>query len=225
MHMWVSPTPPRRKALRMQANESQSLKWVLNHEGYISNDKYDPGGLTKWGIIQREYNAARAKWGKPAQSVRLMTWDEMTAIYHFNYMTAIHYDELPDGIDNILFDMAVNSGPSAAIKIAQRVLCQLGHAVTIDGILGPETLQALHDIDPTDFIRAFTNRHLVFFRSLRTWWRFGTGWSARILGRKDRAGNVIETGVLQESLSLLEKAASVIPAGASATATQPLVTN
>lgn len=194
----------------MRDNSQASLKWVIAHEGYISNDKYDPGGLTKWGIIQSEYNAFRRLNNKVAQSVRLMTWDEMTTIYIKKYMASIHYDDLPSGIDNILFDMAVNSGPRAAILLAQKVLVALGHTVAVDGILGVETLGALHDIDPRTFIERFTNRHLQFFRSLRTWWRFGGGWKARIFGRVDRNGHIVETGVLQESLSLIGNVASKV---------------
>jgi len=38
---------------RFRACLDQTFKW----EGGYSNDKYDPGGATMHGIIQREYDA------------------------------------------------------------------------------------------------------------------------------------------------------------------------
>ena len=39
------------------------LPLVLVQEGGHSNDAHDPGGMTMYGIIQKEYDAKRRQWG------------------------------------------------------------------------------------------------------------------------------------------------------------------
>ena len=47
------------------------VKIVLDHEGYVSDDSNDPGGLTKYGISSRAY---------PELDVSELTQDEAIAI-------------------------------------------------------------------------------------------------------------------------------------------------
>ncbi|MFZ1893647.1 MAG: glycosyl hydrolase 108 family protein, partial [Rhodoplanes sp.] len=92
------------------ANYPRCLANTLREEGGWSNHPSDPGGPTMRGIIQREYTKYRAGKGLPNQSVRYITEVELQEIYAGNYWKPMLGDRWPKGPDQIVFDIAVNSG-------------------------------------------------------------------------------------------------------------------
>lgn len=80
---------------------ARCIEFVLAEEGGTVNDPHDPGGLTKYGISQRSY---------PDVDILRLTLDDATAIYRRDYWDKIRGDELPAGIDLLVFDSAVNQG-------------------------------------------------------------------------------------------------------------------
>lgn len=150
------------------------LPFTLVYEGGYSDDPHDPGGKTMKGIIQRVYDGYRDRKGLPRQWVKYIRDAEVEEIYQDNYWALIRGDQLPDGVDLVVFDFCVNSGPGRAIMEAQRVL-----GLRIDGMLGPATLAALERCDPEKFIRAYVEARRAFLHKLSTFWRFGTGWIRR----------------------------------------------
>lgn len=116
------------------------LAVVLGHEGGYVNHPNDRGGATNKGVTQRRYDEYRASIGLPLQDVKNITNEEVTAIYKKYYWIPARCDRMPPPLDLMLFDAAVNHGPSRAVKMLQRVL-----GVTEDGIVGPKTLAALDE--------------------------------------------------------------------------------
>ena len=80
-------------------------------------------------------------------------------------------DELATGVDLMVFDIAVNSGPGTAGKILQRVI-----GATVDGAIGPKTVAASQKMEPQDIIRAMEKEREEFYRGLSTFDVFGKGW-------------------------------------------------
>lgn len=162
-------------------NFERSLKLVLQHEGKFSNDPQDPGGVTMEGIIQRVYDAYRDSKNldrrplRPSMYGRQDWIQERDEIYRKNYWNKVRADDLPSGIDYAVFDGAVNSGPYQASKWLQRAL-----GVEGDGIIGPITLKAAKEADPTAIIAKLSDNRLDMLKRLRTWERFGRGWSTRV---------------------------------------------
>lgn len=162
-------------------NFERALRLVLQHEGKFSNDPLDPGGVTLEGIIQRVYNAYRDSKGldrrplKPSMFGRQDWIQERDDIYRRNYWNKVRADELPSGIDYAVFDGAVNSGPSQAIKWLQRAI-----GVDADGKIGPVTMAAVSKADPAAIITKLSDNRIEMLKSLSTWKRFGNGWSARV---------------------------------------------
>lgn len=98
---------------------------VVAMEGGFSNDPSDHGGATNRGITA----AALAHWrGRPVTTadVHAIQPEEARAIYHANYWNTVRGGELPGGIDLVVFDISVNSGPGRAVK-----MLQLGSGLTI----------------------------------------------------------------------------------------------
>lgn len=164
------------------ARERESLARVLVHEGGYVNHPSDPGGPTNKGVTQRVYDSYRKGKSLAKRSVKSITNDEVADIYDRQYWDAVKGDQLPPGVDYVLFDGAVNSGPSQSIKWLQRALGPL-YTGRVDGIMGMGTLTALRSVNNHDALidRICANR-LAFLRALKTWKTFGKGWSARVAG-------------------------------------------
>tara|TARA_R110000772_G_scaffold99174_2_gene198863 strand:- start:19974 stop:20837 length:864 start_codon:yes stop_codon:yes gene_type:complete len=158
-------------------NFNRALTAVLVHEGGYVNHPRDPGGATNKGITYRTYNAWRKSQGQKPRDVRNITDKEVAAIYKKQYWDAVKADELPSGLDNAVFDYAVNSGPGRAAKDLQRVL-----GVTPDGSVGSNTLAAAKGKDASASVNQLCDRRMAFFRSLKTWGTFGKGWTRRLVG-------------------------------------------
>lgn len=167
----------------MNSNFEPSLKRVLVHEGGFVNDPDDPGGPTNRGVTQRVYNGFRTRKGLAPRSVRLITAEEVAEIYKAQYWDAVRGDDLPSGLDYAVFDFAVNSGVSRAVKYLQKVL-----GVAQDGILGERSLAAAHERDVMMILEQYIADRMTFLRSIRKgggWKKFGRGWTRRVMGEKD----------------------------------------
>lgn len=169
---------------------AETLKW----EGGYSNHPDDPGGATNYGVIQARYDEYNRDLGRPAKSVKQITKAEVDDIYKRYYWDRVNADACPSGVDLALFDFVVNSGPSQGVKSAQRVL-----GVDLDGVMGPVTLKALQDVEPSVFIKAYMSERERFLRSLKIFPTFGKGWLRRTAGIREKAlkmakyGHVIPT--------------------------------
>jgi lysozyme family protein len=157
----------------MQANYPRCLANTLNEEGGFSNDPRDSGGPTMRGIIQREYTAYRRRKGLSDQSVRYISEAELQEIYAGNYWRPMCGDLWPKGPDQIVFDIAVNSGTGRAPAI-------MGAAIGSSS-RDPATLAALaaNSNDKVGIVKRACARRSSFYRSLSNFDAFGRGWLAR----------------------------------------------
>jgi len=165
----------------MIRNWQRAYKVIKVYEGGNVDHPKDPGGRTSRGVTQRVYDAYRAKNKKPKQDVYKASAPEISEIYHDQYWKVAKCDELPSGVDLVVFDISVNSGPKRAYKILQAALRQRGNAnCPVDGVPGMVTVQAAIDDGDNDLLIAeMGKRRLAFYKNLATWNTFKGGWSAR----------------------------------------------
>ncbi len=156
-----------------QENYPRYLANTLREEGGWSNHPSDPGGPTMRGVIQARYNEYRRKWGKPLQSVRHITEDELQIIYRDGYWNKVEGDRWPKGPDQIMFDIGVNSGPARGLSI-------LGQAMDVTS-RNPQGLAAVaaRSADKVGIVKRACVRRAGFYRSIRTFAVFGRGWLSR----------------------------------------------
>lgn len=174
---------------------------TLEFEGGKDDDPVDPGGRTAYGIIQTEYNKWRRKNGLPTRDVWRISESEKQTIYWENYWVPLKCEELPAGIDFVMYDYGVNSGIGRAIRHAQKVL-----GVPVDGKLGPITLGALKAANPTKFIDDLDNLRLSYLEGLKIWYRFGRGWSRRVKEGREYAKSLLPPIETTPKLSVKKKA-------------------
>lgn len=143
---------------------------LLGHEGGYSNHKQDRGGETMWGVT-----SAVARANSYHGAMKDLPVEKAKEIYRNAYWNPIRADELPASIRYIVFDAAVNSGVTQAIKWLQRAI--KAHE---DGVVGKDTIAACHALDGHLVARRMLAIRLEFMASLSTWPSFGRGWARRI---------------------------------------------
>lgn len=153
----------------------QCLDLVLAHEGGFVHHTFDPGGATNFGITHKTLSQARGRRAG-VEDVRQLSKAEAGAIYRQFYWEPIRAGEMPAGVALAVFDLAVNSGISRAVRLLQSTL-----GAKVDGVVGAHTLEAACRADAADLIRRLTRARLGFLARLATWPVFGRGWRRRVL--------------------------------------------
>lgn len=165
----------------MQSNWEQSLKKMLVHEGGYANHPQDPGGRTNLGVTQRVWE----EWkGSPSDEneMRSLTVEQVTPLYKKRFWDAARCDDLPSGVDYVVFDFAVNAGVGRS-AITLQTIC----GVARDGAIGPMTLAAVNQYDPKTLIEKFSAHREFFYKQLSTYPVFGKGWIRRVNEVKETA--------------------------------------
>ena len=158
----------------MEINFDKCLAKVLDHEkGYVFH-KDDPGGETNLGVTKKVYDNWTAENDLVVKDMRDITVDDVMPIYKKNYWLKAKCDQLPIGVDYVIFDMSVNHGVSRAAKFLQGVV-----GAEKDGIIGSKTLAMVDDMDKSDMIEALCLEREDFYRNLKTFNTFGRGWLNR----------------------------------------------
>lgn len=118
---------------------------TLRHEGGFVNDPHDRGGATNYGITKAVYE----RWiGHPVtvDDMKTMPIEHAREIYRKQYFLDCGYDHLPEEIQDVMFDMAVNHGPVGAGKLLQRTVNTIVEKdIAVDGLVGEGTRKAVDD--------------------------------------------------------------------------------
>lgn len=158
----------------MKDNFAEALQHVLKHEGGFVNHPSDPGGMTNLGCTKKVWEE-HCGHSVDEKAMRSLTPDDVAPLYKRKYWDKIQGDELPTGVDYIVFDAAINSGPGRAAKWLQACI-----GVEPDGGIGPKTLAAVSAFDDKQLIQDYSKRRLSFMMDLPTWNTFGKGWTRRV---------------------------------------------
>lgn len=152
---------------------------LLDREGGFVSHKSDRGAATNLGITQRTYTMWRNDHGGTYKDVRDITKSEAKAIYRANYWDAARCDELPEAVREIHFDAAVNHGPARANK-----LLQAAAGVDTDGVIGEQTMAAVHGMDGRLLKARYVAARYAFYGDIinrdRSQLVFMAGWMNRM---------------------------------------------
>ena len=169
----------------MKENWQKSFEFMLQSEGGYVNHPQDPGGRTNLGVTQRVWE----EWvGRESneKEMRSLTPAMVAPLYKRKFWDTCKCDELPAGVDYLVFDFAVNAGPGRSAKILQTAV-----GTTPDGAIGPKTLAAVRAQDPAALIDKFSDAKEAFYRSLPTFETFGKGWLNRVAAVKIKANSML----------------------------------
>jgi len=175
------------------SNWKQAFEQMLASEGGFTDDERDNGnklpdgrkGSTMLGVTQFNWEQHIGHQVTHDQ-MRKLTPADVEPLYKKTYWDAVSADELPSGIDYLVFDMGVNAGPGRSIKLLQSAV-----GVPADGGLGPITMKAVLAADPVELIEKFSQEKEAFYRSLASFKDFGKGWLNRVAAVKVKANSML----------------------------------
>ncbi|MFQ1700942.1 holin-associated N-acetylmuramidase [Loktanella agnita] len=126
-------------------NVTEIANEIVSREGGYVNDPDDPGGATKYGVTIHTMRRLGLDLTQDDQvdaaDVRVLTRAHAVSIFVEHYFRKPGIDKLPQPLHATVFDMYVNAG-AHAVKILQRLLSDMRIAVTVDGVIGPQTVSA-----------------------------------------------------------------------------------
>lgn len=143
-----------------------AVEFVLRFEGGFTDDSRDPGSITKFGISQRAH---------PNVDIKSLTIEQAKEIYLQDYWERCNCGDLPPALGLLLFDSAVNQGPTAAIRALQRSL-----GVKADGVVGPVTIGTAITNPLHESVAEFVARRALHYATLPMLGTFGLGWFRRL---------------------------------------------
>lgn len=137
---------------------------VFGHESAAEPVRGAEGdGARRLGIPLKMLAAFRGVPVTP-EGLQTLTRDEAREILRANYWNALNCDNLPAGVDLVVFDFAVTVGSSPAAKLLQKVV-----HVEQDGEVGTITTGAARSIDPSHVVNVFSDGRIEFYRTLPDW--------------------------------------------------------
>ncbi len=123
----------------------QIAEEIVAREGGYVNDPDDPGGATNYGVtihtMRRLGMDLDGDGDVDTRDVRALTRDQAVDIFVAHYFEKPRIDDLPDPLHATVFDMAVNAGPSRAVKLLQQLFVDMGYDIAVDGAIGPQTIR------------------------------------------------------------------------------------
>lgn len=145
----------------------RAFEILLEHEGRFSNDPFDRGGKTKFGISQAAY---------PKLDIENLTVDAAKSIYLVDYWVKNGCDRMPWWAALCVFDCGVNQGVRTAAGLIQQAV-----RVFQDQRVGPMTLKAIRKADPMEAMATFQALRAARYVNTLGYDRFGHGWLRRVM--------------------------------------------
>ena len=173
----------------MQSNWEKSFDEVIKSEGgfVLTDISGDLGGQTYAGIA-RKPNPGWVGWKLIDDGV--MPNKTMVMDFYKTIWNSVKCDDLPAGVDYLVYDFAVNAGPGQSAKLLQRAVC-----VPADGGIGPITLAAVKSKDAKELIDLFTEQKKSFYNLIvqnrPEQVKFLKGWMNRVNHSKEIASHMV----------------------------------
>jgi len=129
---------------------------VLKDEGgFFHNQK--TGEIVNFGITLKFMKSVVDKNATEA-TIKNLTEEDAKLIYKKYFWDVPSISGIKDPkVASLVFYLGVNMGISSAIKLAQTACFYLGKKVSIDGVLGPKSLEAINTVDPVKVHSAICN--------------------------------------------------------------------
>lgn len=155
--------------------------------GVFTNDPRDPGGATRWGITLKTLERFLGRKCSP-KDVEKLSRNAAISIYAANYWGVMACQNLPHGVDFMVFDFGVNAGCERSVKTLQKII-----GVRSDGICGPITQGASYGYPSEQLVRLLADAQEEHYRNLSTFATFGSGWMRRLGNRRRAAMSLANT--------------------------------
>jgi len=151
--------------------------------GYVLHEVAgDRGGMTFAGIA-RKFNSSWSGWQLVDAGDRdsAVLKKSVASFYLNNYFNACGLKHIKSQVvANVVYDFAVNAGVRSAVSLVQQCV-----GVDADGIVGPQTIYALNDVDGDVFVSRYALAKVARYAAIvnrdRSQSKFLLGWVNRTL--------------------------------------------
>jgi len=173
----------------MRGNFENCMTFVLRHEGRFSQDPDDTGGATNYGISLRFARSIHLDLDGDGETtvddIRLVTPTVATQLYREHFWSPLFCDLIPEGVDLVLVDGAINQGVNRLARLLQRSL-----GLVDDGVLGPVSQAAMgalavHPELHQEVLLSLAWRRAKKYSEAATVNRHGNGWYRRLFEAYD----------------------------------------
>ena len=180
---------------------------TMRHEGFYANLKGDKGGETYMGIARNFYpswpgwsyvdRAKRNNGGSLPNNYRIN--EPVLDAYVKAFFRSEKWNKFQlDRINNInlaklIFDFVVHS--RYAVREIQKALRSLGYGVSVDNIMGQNTISAINSADPAMLYDRIKQQRINYLKSLNQP-KFLPGWIARVSRFNDYGAPGISIGLI-----------------------------
>jgi lysozyme family protein len=159
-------------------NFDKAFELLIGVEGGFTDDPKDRGNWTsgkigvgtckgtKYGLSAMSY---------PSLDIKNLSLDQAKEIYKKDWWSKLKLDLLPSEISYDLFDTAINSGISNAVKILQKTV-----GTKEDGVIGNNTISLVQAQNKDKLSARFNAHRLLFMTDISTWSIYGKGWARRV---------------------------------------------
>lgn len=156
------------------ADARKLMPVILKWEGGFVNDPLDRGGATNKGVTIGTFLSFYPN--KTVDDLKRITDDQWLTIFKNGYWDPWRADQINNqAVANIVVDWAWASGARTSIRKVQELL-----GVTVDGLVGNQTITAINSADPEelfdrikvaryDFVDAIVKRDPSQSRFIRGW--------------------------------------------------------
>lgn len=167
----------------MADNFSIANKFTAQWEGGLTDHPADRGQITKYGTSLEFLKgvAAESQSNRDVlerMGIRLpitrqviidLTETQAASLFRWQFWDKLKLDSVPLRPAVVLYDAAVNSGPSQSVKLAQRGYNRCvtyGQPLVADGIMGPATRAAMQLADTDKCLTAMLSEREKFFQTI-----------------------------------------------------------
>ena len=147
---------------------------ALTHEGGLSDDPSDPGGLTNFGISAKYH---------PFEDIKNLTREQAIEIYRTQYWNNFYDGIINQRLANALLDSAISQGPAVATRLLQAALNEIqAGPLVLDGKLGYQTIGQANAVrDQDELLRRFTALRIQSYAQDSDWKNAHRSWISRSL--------------------------------------------
>jgi lysozyme family protein len=153
---------------------------VIGHEGGFTDDPDDRGNWTGGAIGVGELKGTKfglSAMTYPDVDIKNLTVEQAKVIYKRDWWDKIGLDKMRPAMQYQFFDAAINHGTHNAAKMLQRAVDAFP-----DGIIGPNTMANIKATDLNDLLMLFLAERIEFYTNIKTFDKYGKGWTRRIAG-------------------------------------------
>lgn len=154
---------------------TKAMTFVQISEGGTNDDPDDRGGLTNYGISQKQY---------PDLDITNLKQSDALKIYYEDYWLKNHCESFQEPLATVIFDTSVNCGVYSTGRWLQDTCNRKGSVLMVDGVIGSKTLAAAMKHDPQKLMAGVLayrlNRYSRLLDHDHDQYRFIRGWINRV---------------------------------------------